>query len=273
MHQPSKIIKTTDASLHYQILGSGPEVLLAFHGFGQTLDAFSPYAEALGDHFTIYSFDLFFHGKSFWHHRETPMKKAQWKELLQQLLEKEEIRQFGIMGYSMGGKFALSTLEAFPERITRILLIAPDGVKTLFWYSLATYPSWLRKYFRGMIVKPENFYRLLKTLRKIRLLDKSVVKFAKHQMNTRKKRRRVYYSWVVFRHLSFSMKKIGQLVREQHIPLTLFIGSYDRIITEKNMEGLLQEVPEHHLIVLPKGHNTLIADSAEYLKKHKEYLG
>lgn len=273
MRKTSKTIQTPDASLHYQMMGEGPEVLLAFHGFGQTHEAFWPYAKELGDRFTIYSFDLFFHGESFWHHRETPMQKAEWKALIQQLLEQEGIEAFGIMGYSMGGKFALSTLEAFHDKVTRLLLIAPDGVKTLFWYSLATYPSWLRKYFRGMIVKPEYFYRLLKTLRKMRLLDKSVVKFAKHQMNTRVKRRRVYYSWVVFRHLSFSMKKIGQLIRNEEIPLLLFIGAYDRIITEQNMQGLLQEVPDHQLVVLPKGHNTLIADSAEYLKKHKEYLG
>ena len=51
--------------LHYHKLGSGPHVLLAFHGIGQEgISCFGTFEKHLGSYYTIYAFDLFFHGKS-----------------------------------------------------------------------------------------------------------------------------------------------------------------------------------------------------------------
>src|SRR5688572_20735740 len=103
--------------LHYQKLGHGTKVLLAFHGFGQNSDYFLPVAEALGEQFTIYAFDLFFHGNSWLEKEHAPLTKEFFTSLLQRFLAKEKVEKFSVTGFSMGGKFALAVLESFPERI------------------------------------------------------------------------------------------------------------------------------------------------------------
>ncbi|MCU0355499.1 MAG: alpha/beta hydrolase [Cytophagales bacterium] len=253
-----------NSQLHYTRTGTGSEILLAFHGFGQTHAHFASLAAQLADRYTVYTFDLFYHGHSRWSHREQPLTKAQWRQGMESFLAQENIGVFALAGFSLGGKFALATLEAFPERVTELILIAPDGVKTSFWYSLATYPSWTRRLFRRVVVRPGEFQQLARLMRRLRLVDKGVLRFAESQMNTREKRHRVYFSWMVFRDFAFDMERMADEINRRHIPLTMFLGRYDKIITQANMTRLLKRVPHHRLVVLDSGHSQLLEAVAEY---------
>jgi pimeloyl-ACP methyl ester carboxylesterase len=260
-------IKFGKNTLHYSIAGKGKIPLLAFHGFGQSKDVYLPFSKLLDDKYTVYAFDIFSHGESEWKDRNQALEKQDWEEILKILLQKHDIIEFAVVGYSMGGKFALASLELFPKKIKEFILIAPDGIKTSFWYSLATYPNSFRRFFRAMIVKPHYFYQILTFTKRLGLVDKSLLKFANTQMNTREKRRRVYMTWVVFRHLKYDLKLIAFIINQNKIPMMMFTGKYDKIITADNMMDLLKHVKEYEHVILEAGHNTLIADTAKHLAK------
>lgn len=262
MNEGNFYINFEEGSLHYSKKGTGERIMLAFHGFGQESAHFNKYTEALGEAYTVFSFDIFYHGKSFWHSRDQPLSKETWRAIISQFLDEHKIAQFSLTGFSMGGKFAFATLEAFPEKVEKIILIAPDGIKTSFWYSLATYPGFFRRFFRSLIVKPKHFFALVRFMKKLRVLDKGVLKFAKTQMKTRRQRRRVYFSWVIFRLLSFDMKKIAYLINRHQIKTQMFLGKHDKIITERNMMVLLKKLDHYDLQILDAGHNSLIDDVA-----------
>ncbi|MEP2667562.1 MAG: alpha/beta hydrolase [Cyclobacteriaceae bacterium] len=254
------------AVLGYLQAGNGSEHLLLFHGFGQNHTAFNSLASKLDEKFTLYSFDLFFHGQSQWPHDETPLSKAYWKELLASFLNEKGIENFSVIGFSLGGKFTLASLEAFPSRIKSVYFLAPDGIKTNIWYSLATYPVALRWLFKSMILKPGRFQSIVKGARKLHIVDRGVSKFAESQMDTEEKRRRVYYSWVVFRQFKFDMATIASIINYNKINLHVMVGKFDKIITAKNMARLLRRVPQHHFQILETGHNGLIEKSIESLR-------
>lgn len=107
--------------LHYSKNGNRP--LLMFHGYGQDASVFK--------HIEGYSIELFFHGNSIWNKGEEPLEKSEWKDIIDEFLNKNNITTFSVLGFSMGGKFALATLEAFPGRVKEIILLAPDGVQTI----------------------------------------------------------------------------------------------------------------------------------------------
>jgi pimeloyl-ACP methyl ester carboxylesterase len=172
------------------------------------------------------------------------------------------IHEFSLFGYSMGAKFALATLESFPEKIRQLTLVAPDGIKTSRWYSLATYPTMLRTFFKSMIHHHSRFLGIARMLGKLRLMDRGLIKFAELQMNTEEKRKRVYYSWVVFRHLTFDLVSIAKLINDHSIALTVIVGKYDKVIRPENMNRLLRHIPRHRFVVLDVGHNNLISDSS-----------
>ncbi|MBC8111486.1 MAG: alpha/beta hydrolase, partial [Verrucomicrobia bacterium] len=236
--------------LCFEKTGSGKKILLTFHGFGQDKSIFQPICQVLSEKYTIYSFDLFFHGESKRADKNQLLSKFAWASLLQDFLLQEQISRFSLLGFSMGGKFVFATLEAMPQQVEELFFIAPDGVKTSFWYSLATYPGWTQQFFKHLVFHPKRFQQLSTRLQKIRLVDKGIVRFAQSQLKTRRQRLQVYYSWLIFRELQFDMIKMASLINKKKIPITMFIGKYDRIITTGNMQTLLKLVPHHQLYVL-----------------------
>ncbi len=251
--------------LFYQKFGHGDKSLLLFHGFGQHYRAFAALADTLAPHITLYAFDLFFHGTSRWNEGEQPLEKEMWKEIMRKFLDEHKIEKFSVLGFSMGGKFALVSLELFPAQVEQIILLAPDGVKTSFWYSLATYPLLLRKFFKSMILKPGRLHAVTAMLHTLHLVDNGLLRFAESQMATQEKRERVYYSWVVFRHLHVDIKKIAELINTHSIQLLMIVGKHDKIITARNMNHLLCHVPNHQLEILDTGHNGVIEISVPIL--------
>lgn len=246
------------AKLYFAKSGSGSKILLAFHGFGQDHQVFNSFPTNFPE-YTIFSFDIFFHGKSEWSYGEKPMEKEFWNRLVDQFLMQQNIHSFSVMGYSMGGKFALAISERFPNQVKEIFLLAPDGIKTSLWYSLATYPQLLRKLFKSMILKPARFKYIISLARNLHFVDKGILRFAETQMNTEEKRKQVYYAWVVFRHLKFDTAKIATLINSNNTNLTLVIGKHDKIITAKNMEKLLKRVKKYRIEILETGHTGLIS--------------
>ena len=252
--------------LSFQKTGSGDKILILFHGFGQHKQIFDELTSELESQYTLYSFDLFFHGTSQWNRGEQALEKETWRTAMHQFLSENKIEKFSLLGFSLGGKFALATLELFPEKIERVFLLAPDGIKTNLWYSLATYPLLLRRFFKSMILKPNRLHKLVGVLQKLNLVDKGLLRFAESQMDTQAKRERVYYSWVVFRHLKFDMRTISHLINSNSIKLTLLVGRYDKIITIKNMDRLIRHVKNYQLEILETGHNGVISKSISIIK-------
>lgn len=238
-----------------------------FHGFGQDNNSFYPLSQAISSQYTAYVFDLYFHGESQWGHGEDPLEKIHWKETLEVFFQENRIQHFSLAGYSLGGKFALATLEAFPEKTKSLVLLAPDGIKTSPWYNLATYPLVFRRIFKSMIDHPERFEAIAKLLFRCGVVKKGVLKFAEFQMNSREKRARVYYSWVVFRHLKFDIRRIASLINHHKISLTVVVGQFDQVIKPKSMELLLRKVDQYVFETPEVGHTGLIAASGPYFRK------
>jgi pimeloyl-ACP methyl ester carboxylesterase len=262
-------IRFKGANLFYSKSGTGKKSLLLFHGFGQDHRAFDCWIEKLQNEYTLYSFDLFFHGQSSWMSKEE-LEKIDWNKIIHLFLQQEKISEFEIAGFSMGGKFSLATLEAFPDKIKKIILLAPDGIKTSFWYSLATYPIAIRAIFKSMILHPNRLYHLTKMLHSFGLVDKGLLRFVESQMGSEEKRRRVYFSWVYFRKLKFNLSKIASLLNEQLIPLTLIVGKHDKVIQPKNMEAFLGKVNSKQFTVLEAGHNDLIGKAIPFIQKQND---
>ena len=225
--------------------------------------------QALGSDYTLYAFDLFFHGGSRLHKDDMPLTKEFLKEMIGHFLEKNKIARLSLMGFSMGGKFALTIIEQMPDRVEELYLIAPDGIKTSFWYNIATYPGWLQQLFKRTVLKPELFFGLLRMLDKYNMVHKSLIRFAHYQMDSTAKRLRVYRSWVGFRELNFDIRHIVGLLNKYEVAVTMFLGEYDQIISPKRVGVFVKALDQGELVVLKAGHSNLLSDVAELLHRKR----
>lgn len=251
-------IELSNASLNYAKFKGGKKVILCFHGFGQDHSAFHSFIQKAKTNYTIYSFDIFFHGDSKWLKNEKPLTAKDWLEIMQLFFIKESVDEFETMGFSMGGKFAMITAQLFPKKTQHIHLLAPDGIKMHFSYKFSTLFLPFRKLFKTQIEKPVFFKTMVKTSRAINLMDNYTLRFAETQMSTEKQRTLVYYSWVVFRHFIPDLKKLSAIVNDTPAGLTFYIGKYDKVIDKKAIQPFVKLLINPEIRMMESGHSKLI---------------
>ncbi|GLU50947.1 alpha/beta fold hydrolase [Dyadobacter frigoris] len=249
--------------LHHYKLGHGPKILLAFHGIGQTgLTCFQSFSELLGDHYTIYAFDLFFHGQSKGVHGNDDFSdqdivtKTLWKKLISEFLEENQIDRFDIAAFSMGGRFALATLEEFSKNIDNAFLIAPDGVSEHPLYTLASRFWPTRKIFHCVLQNPDILIKSANLFEKLGLIHKSLIRFTQFMLADPKRQETIYRSWLAFRMLKFDIPAVYKKLDGTKV--YLFIGKYDKLLKAKDVKKLSVLLPEEQYFLLAAGHGNLV---------------
>lgn len=260
-------METSWGRLFYEQMGEGPEVFLVFHGFGQSHLDMLPFARLIQPGQRFLFFDLFFHGKSSWHDTSVLLTKGIWSKIVQEVSTQEGFTDFHLVGYSMGGKFSLLTFELFPEQVKSLILLAPDGIKTGLFYNLNSYPVYIHPFFKGLIFSPQRFFGIMDGLHSVGIMETSLIKFVKTQMQTRSKRAQVYLTWKVFGNIQLSLGKIIQLARTKKTPIQLFTGKYDKMVTAANLSRFSSKIPHLKAVSLPVGHGKLIEAAVEFLSK------
>ena len=250
-------------NLHYQKIGKADKILLAFHGMGQDFSCFQKFAQTFNNQYTTYLFDLPFHGKSSLN--KTIVTKETWKEYLNKFLQENQIQKFSIISFSMGGRFALATLEVFSERIENVYLLAPDGIAENLFYFGVTRFSFTRNIFKKVLENNHKFHGFGGFLVRMGMVHESVLKFAKIMVDTPVKHEQLYKSWIGFRYLKFDIKKIAQLINNQGINIKIFMGKYDKLLTIRHISPLTKRLKDAELIVIEATHGRLVEKTTAYL--------
>lgn len=258
------IFQFESSQVGYRKFGHGPAVLLAFHGFGQTGQVYLPIEKHIGSRFTVFAIDLFFHGNSCYIGSHL-LSRTDWQRLIVSFLRAQGIDRFSLMGFSLGGRFALTTVENFADQIDQLLLIAPDGITRNFWYELATGSGVGRSLFRYTLRHLSVLNELGHALTQLGLLNRTIMRFTEISLSRPEQRERVYLSWTQFRRIRPSIHRIATLLNTNSIQVHFFTGAYDRIVPGTYILPLTQKLRHYELTVLKTGHNRLIELTAETL--------
>lgn len=243
--------------LYYQQTGSGPEWLVAFHGYGNDASIFDDLAAALAHRYTILSFDLPFHGNSNQWPDDMVFSKNDLVTLITAIRNMTGAESLSFMGYSMGGRVCLCIMELIPEMVQQVLLVAPDGLVFNFFYYFVTHLSLGRYLFRKFLTSQTIYRPVVTGLHKMRLLDISRYRFVMHYLESESSRNMLLKVWPAMRLLLPDQKKVKEHIRRYHIPVSIFMGKFDRVIPVKLATKFSKGLPTVHLHVLPKGHKLL----------------
>jgi pimeloyl-ACP methyl ester carboxylesterase len=125
--QSSDLRLIDGVSLH--VRDTGPRdapVLVLLHGLGASLHTWEPWARALERQYRVVRFDFPGHGLSG-PAANNDYADLRTHQLLTALLDTLHIERATLVGNSMGGRIAWSFTAARPERVERLVLLAPDG--------------------------------------------------------------------------------------------------------------------------------------------------
>jgi pimeloyl-ACP methyl ester carboxylesterase len=259
----SAFISYRHSVIHYYYTTGGNKILFCFHGYSEEGSSFSFLEKNICKGFSFFAIDLPFHGKTDWKDGLI-FTKTDLQNIIEEILTVHTLKQqaadlkLTLIGYSLGGRIALSLYQAMPDQIEKLVLIAPDGLKVNFWYWLATQTYAGNNFFRFVLKYPGWFLWFLKRVNKLGLVNTSIYKFVHHYIGDKEVRRLLYVRWTTLRKHKPNLKLIRSLVVKNNTPVRLLYGKYDRIILSSTGEKFKRGMEEQcTLTVIQSGHQLL----------------
>ncbi len=125
--KPDDMVEVAGTRLNVRDTGrrDGPAVVL-LHGFGSSLHTWEPWSKALEATHRVVRFDLPGSGLS----EPDPTgvyTEARNLEIFEGLLDRLGLAQAALVGNSVGGRIAWRFAAEHPARVTKLVLVAPDG--------------------------------------------------------------------------------------------------------------------------------------------------
>lgn len=258
-----RAIPYKNSTINYYRFGTGSQKVVCFHGYGEDASTFSFLANYAGNQFSFYNIDLPFHGKTDWK-EGLSFSMADLSAIVQLIINEDGTKpttansKLYLLGFSLGGRVALSYTEANPEKVARLVLLAPDGLKVNFWYGVAT-QIWLgNRLFRFIMKNPSFFVGVLKLFNKLRLVNTSIFKFVNYYISDVSVRDLLYKRWTTLRKLKPQLSIIKAKIQKNNISVRLVYGKHDRIILSSVGEKFKKGIEEQcTLQVIAAGHQVL----------------
>jgi pimeloyl-ACP methyl ester carboxylesterase len=121
-------VSALGVNLHYQDTGPSKNAIpiLFLHGFGASLQTWDTWAQALSEDYRVISIDL----PGFGLTGEDPSgiyTDQRSVEVLEAFLKELNIPKVVLVGNSMGGKLAWQFTARYPNQVSKLVLISPDG--------------------------------------------------------------------------------------------------------------------------------------------------
>lgn len=248
--------------INYYRFGKGTKLIICFHGYGENATSFS-FLEKYSDQFSFIAIDLPFHGKTEWNEglNFTPDNLA---AIINRIIHETSNKpqpineKLTLLGFSLGGRAALSLYQFQPGSINSLVLLAPDGLKMNFWYWLSTQTWAGRKTFYFTMKHPEWFFILLKALNKLKLVNASIFKFVNSYIADKQIRILLYQRWVTLRKLKPRISLIKPHILNYKTIINLIYGKHDRIILSTRGEKFRDGIEAYcSLKIMESGHQVL----------------
>jgi pimeloyl-ACP methyl ester carboxylesterase len=125
-------VQAGEVSLHYVRHGDGEEPLVFIHGYTGALSDWEEILARLPARFTAYAFDLRGAGES--DRPGSGYNIPQYAADIDAATRELGLDAFTLIGHSMGGATAMQFAVSYPERLRRLVLVAPapaNGIQTL----------------------------------------------------------------------------------------------------------------------------------------------
>lgn len=126
-HFPTKYLQLKEGEIAYVKEGQGKQVLIFVHGLSSNSDAWYRNIEELKKDFTCIAIDLPGYGKSFKNADE--FTATYFADSLKEFAEKLKLKKFSLVGHSMGGQASIRFASKYPEKLEKLILIAPAGIE------------------------------------------------------------------------------------------------------------------------------------------------
>jgi pimeloyl-ACP methyl ester carboxylesterase len=241
------IIEILGTSVH--VRDSGPKdarPVIMMHGFGSSLHTWEPWAQALAGEHRVIRFDLPGSGLSG---PDTSGVYADYRtmDLLAALMDRLGVTQASLVGNSIGGRIAWRFAAQYPQRVTKLVLISPDGfASTGFAYGKKpSVPSMIKlmRYFLPKAMLRANLESAYGNA--TALTDETADRYYDLLLGP------AVRDALIARMEQTVLEDPEPLLRRIRVPVLLVWGERDALIPFSNARDYLRNLPDARLVSFP----------------------
>lgn len=276
MSTETSLFEHNSLRIEYLSDGNGPEIILAFHGFGQDESGFDDLLPLIKPYQRLIRIRLFQHGKSLFPEDripQAPLKKKEWSEFIHAFLNHLNTEKCSLLGYSMGARVCLNLLETDQSRIKEVLLLAPDGFKINALYQFSSNTALGRSIYRFVMNNPTVLFKFADLLNGIGLLSAKLHRFVHFHMRNHEQRKLVYDTWVIYRKMHPDLKKLRQLLLHDPLKFSAVFGRYDAIIKPSIGKAFFKPQLSEHMYIVDSGHLLINPQTTDFIEKNGLWFG
>jgi pimeloyl-ACP methyl ester carboxylesterase len=116
-----------DLDVAYVDEGAGEKTLLFIHGLGSYIPAWYKQIDLLKSNYRCVALDLPGYGKSDKPNNSGMM--TYYADVLNEFIEKLNLKDFILVGHSMGGQISITYSLMYPNKFEKLILLAPAGIE------------------------------------------------------------------------------------------------------------------------------------------------
>lgn len=252
----SYLIREGNITIEYYVEGSGQNTLVCFHGHGRQVEDFLFLAKKDRKLLLIV---LPHHGKSRFpveRIENQPLKIEEFNSIFTKIIEKEAINHFHFIGFSQGGRFVLSLLPLYKDRLKSVQVISPDGMDPMSFYNRTSRLRLARLLFQKWERSPKSFIRIAKFAFKLGLVRPKVFAFIELFAGNQEQFQRASRTWRGFRNINPDFNAISSSLNANKIYFKVIMGKYDQVIRTRQAVQFLKRLGfAEALIVIECGHD------------------
>ena len=263
---PIQVVRTTDGTVAYRELGSGPALLL-INGADASMDGWPPsFVDALAAHHEVVVFDNAGVGRTSAVAAPASLSVTAMASQTSALISALALRRPAVLGWSMGGMIAQALAISHPAQVSRLILAA-TAVGTGKAVPLPPYStvSGLSPAQVAAEAFPKNQAAAASAyLNAIQQYPGSyeVSAAAFHSQYLAAER------WLA------GQDAAGHLAGDIHVPTLVAGGTLDQFIVVANARQLAGSVPGAKLLLFPDaGHAFLFQDAATFTRDVETFIG
>ncbi|MBC7914564.1 MAG: alpha/beta hydrolase [Pyrinomonadaceae bacterium] len=258
--------------LHYYTYGNGTEAMLAFHGFGMKGTQFSVLEPAFAERYTIYSFDLFFHGQTKLLDESLGvirkgMSSSEFAGGIAEFIKKMGFIKVSLLSYSMGALMAFSIIESIPQYVNKAFFIAPDGIRPNKILQFGSRNRIMNRIFYKLVYSPKTVQLILNSLLKYRYIDDSLHRILQGEFGTVETRLTCYQAITYHASLRFNKNKLAAIINRNCIKTYFYFGETDRLFPPSIGREFTAILENTSLNILNTGHELVNKDLSEFINR------
>ncbi len=256
--------------MHYYRFGNGPKTMFCFHGYGMHGRQFRVLEETMGDRYTFYGFDLFFHKKTVLRDQSVGavkkgISKSRLAALFKDFCEENRIDRFSIIAYSMGSHYATSLVEEIPEHIEELFIAAPSSLKPGKIITFLSANGMGNKVLERMALSNHGMTRLLSVLKKLKILDQKAHDILFKEVSSPELRFSFYACASYMRFLKLDEEKLIAKLNQHQIRSVFIFGERDKNYPPAIGRTVISKINLARQLVINENHDMINRNFANVL--------